>query len=210
MILIKSKMKTKILLLLFFIQTSLYVLNAQTTIGFKDDFEDNKLDWSEYSNRREESFLRDGYLELSCKKNGTFAKTVSRLPIRLDENYKIYCKLLASNINNDNYFGIIFDYNDDANYYLFSLKKNTCCIIKQSNGMSTIVDYGAMKLPKGKNKTVEIEIEKRGLKTIFNVNGMLTYEMKNYAAKSPYFGFHTQNKSTLKVDELVIYQNRND
>ena len=84
--------------------------NAQDKIIVKEDFENNKFQWEEFFEKEYSGNIQDGYYVLQNKKKDYLVRSVTELPINVDKNFKITFKLLVPQLNDEYYFGIIFNY----------------------------------------------------------------------------------------------------
>ena len=178
---------------------------AQEKIMVKETFDSNKFRWDEFYEKNHSGGIQDGYFVLQNKKDGTIVHSVAELPIDIDNNFKITFKFLVPKINDDYYFGIVFNYEDENNHnnFLVSEKKYKMC--NMVNGTSSISRHGSLILKSGKDKEVIIEMEKKGNKLIFSVDNM---EAVTITKKLNFntFGFQVENEHTIKVDEIIIEQ----
>jgi hypothetical protein len=181
------------------------MINAQDGNTKKETFDDNKWDWNEIAEKKKSVSIQDGYLVLQCKKDEISVVTATRFPLQIRDNFKITYTFLIPALDDKNQFGIIFNWQDEDNYSAVLLKENYYCFVNRENESSYVDKKGKIILKKGKNKTVTVVMEKIGSKLIFSVDGMQIYE-KTMALKHPYFGFYSENKSTIKIDEIVIHQ----
>ena len=180
-------------------------VHAQEKRIVKETFESNKFQWDEFYEKDYSGGIQDGYFVLQNKKNGFLVRSVAELPINIDNNFKITFKFLVPKINDDYYFGIIFNYEDENNYsnFLVSEKKYKMC--NNVNSTNSISRQGSLILKSGKNKEVIIEIEKKGNKLTFSVDNM---EAVSITKKLNFntFGFQVENANTIKIDEVIIEQ----
>jgi len=184
--------------------TSTFV-NAQEQIVVKETFESNKFRWDEFFEKEYSGCILEGSYVLQNKKNGSFAQSVTELPINIDDNFKITFKFLIPKLDDNYYFGIIFNYEDENNYSNFLVSEKKFKILNKVNEVYSVSRQGGIILKSGKNKEVIIVIEKKGKRLIFDVDNM---EVVTITKKLDFnaFGFQVENANTIKVTEVLIEQ----
>lgn len=172
-----------------------------------ENFDDKiHFDWQEYADKSGSALIKVGVLELTCKEDEK-AKTVEcELPLRIEGDFKISATIRCPEINDSNYFGIIIDKDENLNKCLFLLKESQfkCCLYN-SNKPIEFSDTRPVKLKGGRNQTVDIVLERKGGKYIFSMNNMEIYKWSR-DIKSADFGFYTENKSTICIEEVKVEQ----
>ena len=179
--------------------------NAQDKIIVKEDFENNKFQWEEFFEKEYSGNIQDGYYILQNKKKDYPVHSVTELPINIDENFKITFKLLVPKLNDEYYFGIIFNYEDENNYSNFLVSEKKFKIWNRVNGTNSLSRQNSIILKSGKNREVVIEMEKKGDKLIFRVDNMDAVSITKKLNFNT-FGFQVENANTIKVDEIIIEQ----
>jgi hypothetical protein len=180
-------------------------VNAQEKMVVKEDFDNNKFQWEEFFEKEYSGSVQDGYYILQNKNDDNLVRSVTELPINIDKNFKITFKLLVPKLNNEYYFGIIFNYEDENNYSNFLVSEKKFKMWNRANGTSSLSRQNSIILKSGKNKEVLIEMEKKGIKLIFRVDNMEAVSItKNLSFNT--FGFQVENANTIKVDEVIIEQ----
>jgi hypothetical protein len=155
--------------------------------------------------KKRSALIQEGYLILQNKKKDEAVKITTRFPMQVRKNFKITTKFIIPKLDDTNRFGIILNKADEDNYSLFLLKEGYCCFMNKDNGSSRVEKESKIKLKDGKNKPVTVEIENKGGKLIFSVNGMTAFEIKR-ELRYPDFGFYSEGDATIKVDEIIIDQ----
>jgi hypothetical protein len=197
-------MKKAIILLanIFFLNLAI----AQDINTKKETFEENRFSWEEFSEKTKEAKIQNGYLTLKSKKEEGAALVFANFPLRIQENFKITYKLLLPKIDDKNLFGLVFNYDvENDNYSAFLLKEKYFCYATYEDDDFKVNKKGDLILKGGSKKEVIIDLEKKGAKLIFSVNGMQVYE-RTITPEFPCFGFYTAGKSVVMVDEISIYQ----
>lgn len=154
-------MKKYILLVIF--STCIVWGYAQEKIVIKENFEDNKLQWDEFYEKECTGSIQDGYYVLENKLNDSYALSITELPVNIRNNFKLTFKLLIPKLNNNYYFGIIFDYEDENNYSNFLVSERNFRIWNKKEGKFSLFRKNNLILKAGKDKEVLIEIEKKVL-----------------------------------------------
>jgi hypothetical protein len=194
-------MKKIILLLACF--TAL--VSAQGQRAVTETFDNNKFQWEEFFEKGYSGSIQDGYFVLKNEKDGSLVRSVTELPINIDNNFKITFKFLVPKLNDEYYFGIIFNYEDENNYSNFLVSEKKFKMWNMANGTSSISRQSSIILKSGKNKEVTIEMEKKGPKLTFRVDNMDAVSISKKLSFNT-FGFQVENANTIKVDEVAIVQ----
>lgn len=187
--------------------------NAQRVV--KETFESNKFRWEEFYEKECSVSIQDGYLVLQNKVKELPVCTVTELPIAMDNdnwgnlviknNFKITFKLLVPKLNDEYWFGILYNYEDENNYSSFLVQEKKYRIYNKRNGTLSLSKQSQIILKSGKNKEVTVELQKKGNKLIFTVDNM---EVETITKKlySNSFGFYMEGSNTIKIDEVIIEQ----
>lgn len=187
--------------------------NAQRVV--KETFESNKFRWEEFFEKECSVNIQDGYLILQNKNKELAVKTVAEFPITMaydnwgnliiNNNFKITFKLLIPKLNDEYWFGILYNYEDENNYSSFLVQEKKCRIYNKRNGTLSLSKQNQIILKSGKNKEVIIEMQKKGDKLFFTVDNM---EVETITKKlfSNSFGFYMDGSNTIKIDEVTIEQ----
>ena len=193
-----------------------------------ETFEHNAFNWEEVIEKNKSAFIQNDYLKLYTKKEN-MVSTITRFPVDVHYNFKITATIIVPHLNDNMSFGFIYDWLSDANFstILFETDKytlyNNMGIVTKGNGKlqkafglkkyrltndTKIVNHSTIKLPKGKNRTVTLVMEKYGNKLFFRVNNVLVCETKQ-DLHSSYCGFllvSTKQKQQVKIMDVVIEQ----
>lgn len=186
------------------------VANAQ----FKDEFNDNRLGWTEEQSVGREAIIEDGVMKLSAGENeGTFTYCYAPIDItqdfvlEFDATYKKYKQKEGSNM------GFCLDYLDDGNYiYVYCLYDELKKVDRVT--LCRYVDYklvgqntGIVKLPKRKKDVpVHFKIRYETQKLIVEIDGMKAVERRYLELKSTGIGFAAKNDAKVFFDNLEIKQ----
>lgn len=179
-------------------------VSAQNKMTLTDNFDNGKFQWDEYYENDKSAFIMDGFYVIENKSDKS-AIAVADLPIDYERNFKIKVRFQIPKINDDKYFGVVFDYEDENNYSKFIVAEGKYKICNIRNSVSSIVRQGAIILKSGKNQVVDFEIVKKGMKHTFLVNNI---DVVSFTRKlsSGIFGFITDGSSKISVDEITIEQ----
>lgn len=163
------------------------------------------LDWNEYADKDVSALVKMGKLDLEVKKDKYYTICSTDLPILPEYDFKITMKLIVSKINEEDISAILFDMDEQFNRLAFIFQENkfiACTYNKGKFNWEQGEDI-RIKLPKDKNKQLEVVIERRGGKLIISYDNIEVLRWKR-EINSPYLGFITS--SHLQVDEVVIEQ----
>ena len=179
-----------------------------------DDFKDgeSKFGFEATANKKHSLSLDGEYLVITSKKDNWYTTGV-RFPVIARENFKISYKLLFPKLDDDHVFGLVFNYVEDED----NPEKSTGDILYITENKFYIVDSDGtklgksekIKLKKGKNVEVNVDIEKKSKKLIISING-IEFQNEDFQIKTSYMGFCVNEKNTLKVDQIKIVQNVED
>ena len=128
-------------------------------------------------------------------------------PVDVDRSFKITWNFLPERVSSHNWFGVVYNYDDENNFNCFLIQEKKFMIINRVNGVSSISRQGGIILKSGKNKEVIVEMEKKGNKLIFTVDNMEVISITK-ALKCNTFGCCIYGDGTLKVDEVLLEQAR--
>lgn len=180
-------------------------LSAQNVIV--ENFDDKiHFDWQEFSDKSGSALIKNGALELTCNEEEKVKTVQCELPLRIEGDFKISATIQCPVINDKNFFGILFDKDENLNKCLFLLKEAQfkCCIYNDNKPIE-FSDTRPIKLNGGKNLTVNIVLERKGGKYVFSMNNMEIYKWSR-DIKSTDFGFYTENKSSIRIEEIRVEQ----
>ena len=196
---IKSDMKQIFIsvIMLFVVQ----VANAQ----MKDDFETNKLGWTEYSSSKSEAIILDGHMHL-VSKNDDAALTVCYPALDVTRNFEIRCDVVAKKIDDDKTFGLVVNYFDDYNYTSFLVTEGLAWFKNVKGGKVEGQIYAPIKLKEQKKANVELRIKSSFQKIEFFVNGMKALERRFLHMESNGVALIAGGKQKVDFDNFEITQ----
>lgn len=183
----------------------LTTISAQEKRVIKETFETNKYQWDEFYESSSTASIQDGYLQLE---NGEKAmlRSVVELPISIDRNFKLSFKMNVKKIDDgDEWFGIIYNYQDENNFCCLLIQEKKFAIFNKVNGISSVSRKGSIILKSGKEKDVNIDMEKKGNKLVFSVDNMEIISITKDIINNT-FGCCVLGENTVKVNELTIEQ----
>lgn len=183
----------------------IFTVNAQNKRIIKDNFETNRFQWDEYYENNSSASIQDGCLLLKCNEDNLMAWTVSELPINIDNNFNLSFNFLTREINDDYWFGIVLNYEDENNFLYFVVQEKKFQLVKRVNGVNSIVRRNAIILKKGKDKVVNIKVNKKGNKLNFLVDDMDVITITKMLDFNT-FGCIICGDKTIKLTELTIEQ----
>ena len=178
---------------------------AQNKMSIRETFESNKWQWDEFYEKSRSAGIEDGFLVI--KNSEGVARSVVEFPVDVDRNFKITLKFVPERVSSHNWFGVVYNYDDENNYNCFLIQEKKFMIINRVNGVSSISRQGGIILKSGKNKEVIVDMEKKGNKLIFTVDNMEVISITK-SLKYNTFGCCVYGEGTLKVDEVILEQAR--
>lgn len=180
-------------------------IKAQEKHVIKETFESNKYQWDEFYESNGTASIQDGYLLLQNKDKISMLRSVVELPINTSSNFKLLFKMKVKKITESDWFGIVYNYEDENNFNCLLIQEKKFKIINNVNGVYSVSRTGGIILKSGKEKDVIIEMEKRGNKIIFSVDNMEIINITKNIVNNT-FGCCVSGENTVKVDELIIEQ----
>lgn len=192
---------------LLFVVTIFICAFANAQMRITDTFDSSGvLDWNEYANKEKSALIMMGMLNLEVHKAANvLVYTETDLPIQTEYDFKISSKLIVPKIESDEIFGILFDMDEKFNRlaFVFTEDKFIACNLKGGKFDFENSYENLIKLPKAKDKNMEIVLEQKGGKLIVSYDNMEVLKQKR-KINSPIFGFITTSK--LQIDEVVLEQ----
>lgn len=155
---------------------------AQELITIHEDFEQNKFEWDESFSDNGTAVIMNNMLMLENKSETTPMCSMCNLPIISDEDFKASITLSKPKINDKDFIGIVFNYEDELNYWVFLVREKTAYIGRYHDGKYRRVRTNPIILQKGDKNDVLLQLQKRGKNLIFSVDNM---EVKNTLLISP-------------------------
>lgn len=174
------------------------------TDGFKDG--ESRFGFEQTATKNNSVSLDGEYLVIASKKG--WYTTSARFPVIARENFKITYKLLVPKLDEKHVFGLVFNYDEDENKGDVLYFTENKFYIHDDEG-NKLGKAEKIKLKKGKDVELTVNIEKKGKKTKISINGV-DFEKPDLQFKTSYMGFCVNEKNTLKVDEITITQNEED
>ncbi|WP_418982874.1 hypothetical protein [Alistipes sp.] len=163
------------------------------------------LDWEEYADKQGSALVQSGYIELKSLVRDRFATILTELPVFTDYDFKLSARLLVPKIDDTNRFGILIDRSENFDTCLFLLKEEYFGCFVYNNGKEVSGWTERTKLKGGKNRTVEIVLERKAGRYIFTVNNMEIFRLRR-PMNDPIFGFYTENESSIRIEEFTVEQ----
>lgn len=181
--------------------------NAQ----FKDDFESNKMGWSEFVAKDGEATIKEGKLHLIGKKdisndNTSFIPTYCYAPFDFNKNFSIKAKVFAKKIDDENNFGIMFNYIDEYNFCAFIITEDYVYFRRVKEGRLVGFNRNGAKTKNLKKSDVNLEIKSTFNKVEFYINNVKVIEQKYIPMESTGIGFYVLGKGVADFDDLEITQ----
>ena len=183
------------------------IVNAEK-VTRTDDFKEgeSKFGFEATADKKHSVTLDGEYLVITSKKD--WYKAGTRFPVMARNNFKISYKLLFPKLDEDHVFGLVFNYDEDENTGDILYITENKFYIYDAEG-TKLGKAEKVKLKKGKNVEVNVDIEKKGKKLLISINGV-DFVNEDLEIKTSYMGFCVNEKNTLKVDQIKIVQNLED
>lgn len=176
----------------------------------------SQLQWDEFYDKERSAGVQGDKLHIESKKDKISVLTVSSLPLRADDDFKVKTVFTVSEINDKTPFGIVFNYKDEDNWEGVTFVENTYSYVVFKDGEEVRSKSKSrptsIKLKKGKKKTVEVTVEKRGEKLRFSIDGNEEFLTRRPAEEFKYrdFGYVIGGKGWIDVDSVAVYQENGD
>lgn len=192
-------------LILFSLLTFTIFSNAQV-LEIKETFDSNTLGWNELIDKKGESVIVDGVLQLTSKNEDGFYESHCYTDINPKANFEISCEVNVKTINDDNTFGLIFDYIDDGNFMVLVISEGNAALLKKKDGEFVGAVRNSIKLKKARKTNVDISLKHELGTIICEVNGIFALQAKYIEMTSGGIGFYVAGKQKLQFDNLTIIQ----
>lgn len=198
-------MKKYILLFCIFL-SAFPIVRAQQKRVIKETFESNKMQWDEFYERSCSAGVGDGKLVIKSEDRDTLIRSVADFPIEVDRDFCLKFDLSIKKINSSDWFGIMFNYEDENNYNCFLVKEKQFKVVNKVNGKKSISRQGgAILKPSKKEQKINIVMERKSGKLIFSVNNIEVISFKKRLETST-FGCCVSGENELNVEEVIIEQ----
>lgn len=183
----------------------IFILQGQNLRCIKENFDENKFNWDELSTKDGSAFLTNGKMVLTNKSSENTLSSICNLPVLYDEDFTVTTVLDKPEINDKDFIGIVFNYEDEENFWVFLVREKESYIGRYKDGKYIRVRTNPIILKKGKKNDVTLEMKKKGKNIIFSVDNM---EIKTHPVKlvNNTFGFIIYGKGELRVSALEVKQ----
>jgi hypothetical protein len=171
-----------------------------------DNFDSNRNRWTESISKKSKAVIQDGVLILESKSNKEYAKSTAHLGVSLENNFELSCKCLVKEIEEDDFFGLIFNEKDENNFCAFLVTEGEACLFEHNDKGWNLISKDRVKLSDKKNQEVLLSIKNNFSILTFYVNGMEA--IKDIRGKINYsgFGFAVSGKQYAEFDDLIVIQ----
>jgi len=196
--------KTFFFLLLFLISKVI----AQKTIIYEDFFVDNRHLWMQHDSPLSFSLIDKGSLMLGNKKDGVEFTIKQGFYIDSKADFQLECDIKVLDASAKGYYGIIYGYLDNQNYYAFLLSPVGYCrhIEVKESKTKELAGWEEIETYHENGINNRIVIQKMGGNLIFKVNGIdVLYEnFRNFYGM--HCGFMVGDKIKISADNLLFKQ----
>ncbi len=191
---------------IFLVQLVFLICNicfAQQMVTVKESFEQNKFNWDESFSDNGSVVLMNEMLMLENKSDATPLSSICNLPISYDEDFTASVTFNKPKINDEDFVGIVFNYEDELNYWVFLVREKEACIGRYYDGKFRRVRTNPIILKKGNKNDVLLQLERKGRNIIFSIDNM---EVKKHPINiiNSTFGVIRYGEGTLNVSSLEI------
>lgn len=187
-----------------------YEDDASNIIRQNYTFGDGKLDWNEYSERHKSVVIDGDKLVISCKKEKEDVLAVARLSFQPRKNFKLDYAMTVPKLDEENMFGVLFNYQDDDNYNGILFNRKKFYFVTRENGVTYKEKSGDIKFKGKKDVDVNVSLIRVGNKLHIEVNNMAVYERIGVKMRHPFCGFYTSGKSSLQANSIGFEQMTRD
>lgn len=171
---------------------------------FVEEFEDNFNDWDLYDASKSASEMDDGELWIQSKTEAGASRYISIG--KNSDQYILEAIVDSRELQNNQKFGILYDFKDWENYSYFLLAGDYLHVgiifegvfVEKADGM-----YISSAVVKGENK---LKLLANGDKIIFSVNGSSQFSADQYSSKGSKVGFALSGIGKMYIEALT-YKN---
>lgn len=185
-----------------------------------DDFETNQQGWTEISVKDGEALIKEGVMHIKSRKSDksvfsvlpespsepNFIETHCYAPFDPSKDFELKCEALAKKIDDNNTFGIVFDYIDEGNFMVFRITEGQAELLRFKEYKLIGRIRSNLKLKKQRKAALEFSIKNTFRKLEFGVNGMKIFEARYLPVNSMGIGFAVWGQQTVDFDNLIITQ----
>lgn len=145
---------------------------AQELVTVHESFDQNKFNWDESFTENGTAVLINNMLKLENNSDAIPISSICNLPISSDEDFTASVVLNKPQINEEDYVGIVFNYEDEFNYYVFLVREREACIGRYHDGKFRRIRTNPIILQKGDKNDVILLIQRKGKNIIFSIDNM--------------------------------------
>lgn len=198
-------------------------LNSAFAQSYKETFDSNSLEWTEraYKNGDGNAVIKDGKMYLSSMEtkyfqSNSFVRNVSYTnfethcyaPIDVTKPFKITAKTFSKGIKDGRLVGMVINYKDDGNYYVFAIDEDAIYFMRYENNAYVGGVTQGLKWESKKTNVQIWELESNGSTLTFLLNGAPMLNIRYMPLVYSGFGFLTRGATTLTIDEVEFTQLR--
>lgn len=178
---------------------------AQVVI-WSDDFEGDK-GWQtfEYKDKYSTEYTKKGQFLIKVEEDKYCAISSCRTNMNPTKNFTITVEAKPnSKLQEDVYFGLVFNYLDRNNYYYFCIEKGFAYFNEIKNGEVVRHDYDLIK--NSQKDTYVLSIKKTGVNVMFLVNDEESLYIEDIEVRSSKVGLMVSGKLEVAFDNMSITQ----
>lgn len=176
---------------------------AQGLVTVQESFGQNKFNWDESFTENGTATLMNEMLMLENKSDLVPISSICNLPISFDEDFTATAILNKPNINDKDFVGIVFNYEDEFNFWVFLVREKEACIGRYHDGKFRRVRTNPIILKRGNKNDVTLQLQRKSKNVIFSIDNM---EVKKHPINiiNNTFGIILYGKGKLNVSSVEI------
>lgn len=195
------------------------MLSSKAQVMF-DDFESNQYGWTETTQRGGTAIIKDGVMRLECGMMGMGSidigvvgvHTTCYAPFDYNKPFTMSVDVIADKIGSWPYFGILLDYEDDNNFIILTILRESTILKRIQHGRIVAEKWEDIKMSRGKDVGFKFEVEYNLNELVFRINDVkaLSYRRRlpygEYLLGTSGIGFFAGAKQKISFDNLKIDQ----
>lgn len=181
---------------------------SQDTISFKDDFDNNKNNWSIKNNDNQILEIKDGKYYYENKGTGGLW-TYKNIFIDPTKDFSIETSLTQTSGDDNSGFGLVIGLDNGDNYCVFNITSTKFFKIYdyQDTKNSELKAWTKSDVIKPMNEPNKLMIKKTGGTMFFYINDVEVFNAAYPQLKGNYYGIIIQNIKTVLIDNFIVKQN---
>ena len=180
-----------------------FSLNAQESLIFSDNFDDNRNNWDLFESKLSKAQIAKGFLTLSSQ---TPKGTSRYLSVESNfENFDISTTIVKSGTENEANSGLLIGFKDWDNYLYFTTSYKYFSIGYFENGEHRVMTDLSYSSDLSQNGRVSLRVSTNSDYFIFYINDVIHFKMRRIDLRGKGLGFLVANKSKdISFEDLVM------